>query len=119
MREALTAQNVSEHAPGRAAFMRRRRDGGVWLLLAAFVAICLLAGVASAQQRDPGMGLPIPGGKKSAFGKKPDFFGGKPKIDSAQPLYIQTDRLIYDDKTNRVIAEGNVEIYYNNYILTA
>ena len=26
---------------------------------------------------------------------------------------------IYDTKSNRVIAQGNVEIYYNNYILTA
>ena len=42
-----------------------------------------------------------------------------PKIDRAQPLYLQADQLIYDTKTNRVIAQGNVEIYYNNYILTA
>ena len=26
---------------------------------------------------------------------------------------------IYDTRNNRVIAQGNVEIYYNNYILTA
>ena len=36
-----------------------------------------------------------------------------------QPLYLQADQLIYDTKNNRVIAQGNVEIYYNNYILTA
>ena len=63
---------------------------------------------------------PLPGAKsKSAFGKKLDFFGSKAKIDRAQPIYIQTDKLVYDDKNNRVIAQGNVEIYYNNYILTA
>ena len=32
---------------------------------------------------------------------------------------LQGDQLIYDKAGNRVIARGNVEIYYNNYILTA
>ncbi|MGD9803685.1 MAG: LPS-assembly protein LptD [Hyphomicrobiaceae bacterium] len=41
------------------------------------------------------------------------------KIDKSQPLYLQGDELIYDTRNNRVIARGNVEIYYNNYILTA
>jgi LPS-assembly protein len=45
--------------------------------------------------------------------------GPAPKIDRAQPLYLQADQLIYDSKSNRVVAQGNVEIYYNNYILTA
>ncbi len=45
--------------------------------------------------------------------------GQAPKIDRAQPLYMQADQLLYDTKNNRVIAQGNVEIYYNNYILTA
>ncbi len=47
------------------------------------------------------------------------MFGPSPKIDRAQPLYLQADQLIYDTKGNRVIAQGNVEIYYNNFILTA
>ena len=47
------------------------------------------------------------------------IFGPRPKIDRAQPLYLQADQLLYDTKNNRVIAQGNVEIYYNNYILTA
>ena len=47
------------------------------------------------------------------------MFGPTPKIDQAQPLYLQADQLLYDTKSNRVIAQGNVEIYYNNYILTA
>jgi len=34
-------------------------------------------------------------------------------------LYLQADQLLYDTKNNRVIAQGNVEVYYNNYILTA
>ena len=47
------------------------------------------------------------------------MFGRAPKIDRAEPLYLQADQLIYDTRGNRVIAQGNVEIYYNNYILTA
>ena len=34
-------------------------------------------------------------------------------------MRLQGDQLIYDKAGNRVIARGNVEIYYNNYILTA
>ncbi len=57
---------------------------------------------------------------KSSFPKQPGgILGPSPKIDRAQPLYMQADQLIYDTKNNRVIAQGNVEIYFNNYILTA
>ena len=45
--------------------------------------------------------------------------GPSRNIDKSQPLYLQGDELIYDTGGNRVIARGNVEIYYNNYILTA
>lgn len=41
------------------------------------------------------------------------------KIDSAQPLYLQGDELIYDTRGSRVTARGNVEIYYDNNVLTA
>jgi LPS-assembly protein len=34
-------------------------------------------------------------------------------------LYLQADQLTYDTRGKRVIAQGNVEIYFNNYILTA
>ncbi|MGE3915701.1 MAG: LPS-assembly protein LptD [Hyphomicrobiaceae bacterium] len=57
----------------------------------------------------------------SSFPKLPGGPLGGPiqKIDKAQPLYLQGDELIYDTRNNRVIAKGSVEIYYNNYILTA
>jgi len=62
-------------------------------------------------------------GKKapSAFPKQKGGVLGGPvqKIDRAQPLYLQGDELIYDNKKSLVRARGNVEIYYNNYILTA
>jgi LPS-assembly protein len=42
-----------------------------------------------------------------------------PGSDRAAPLYMQADQLIYDTPGSRVIAQGSVEVYYNNYILTA
>ena len=52
---------------------------------------------------------PVPGGP----------FGPTPKINNAAPLYLQGDDLIYDTKNNRVIARGNVQIFYNQFLLTA
>lgn len=45
--------------------------------------------------------------------------GAGVRIDRAQPLYLQGDELIYDSKGDRVTARGNVEIFYNDYVLTA
>jgi len=42
-----------------------------------------------------------------------------PEIDRNAPLYLQGDELIYDNSGNTVTARGNVEIFYNDYILTA
>jgi len=59
--------------------------------------------------------------QKQQFRKsKGGIFGKTPaKVDRAAPLYLQGDELIYDTANNRVIAVGNVEIVFNNYILTA
>ncbi|HFB2047701.1 MAG: LPS-assembly protein LptD [Hyphomicrobiaceae bacterium] len=46
-------------------------------------------------------------------------FGVSSAIDPAQPLYLQGDELIYDSRREKVTARGNVEITFNNYILTA
>lgn len=40
-------------------------------------------------------------------------------VDSQQPLLLQADNLIYDRKNDQVIAQGNVEVYYNNYSLVS
>lgn len=73
----------------------------------------------SASAQDPSLRITQPT-QASSFPKTPGgMFGPKPKIDRAQPLYMQADQLIYDTKGNRVIAQGNVELYYNNFILTA
>lgn len=82
---------------------------------------CMLPISASAQQFDKDLDT-------QSFGKtatKPAASTGSPfsassaRIDRAQPLYLQGDELIYDNTGRRVTARGNVEIYYNNYILTA
>jgi LPS-assembly protein len=39
------------------------------------------------------------------------------RVDGNQPLYLQGDELIYDTKGSKVVARGNVEIFYNNYLL--
>jgi LPS-assembly protein len=56
----------------------------------------------------------------SAFPEAKDGIFGKPqKLDKTLPLYLQGDELVYDTKGNRVVARGNVEIYYNKNVLTA
>ena len=42
-----------------------------------------------------------------------------PKVDKKQPLLLQADQVTYDNQNNKVLASGNVEVYYNNYILLA
>ncbi len=39
--------------------------------------------------------------------------------DKSSPLLLQADDLVYDNKNNRVVATGNVEIYYNDNVLLA
>ena len=60
-------------------------------------------------------------GQSAEFPKTPGgMFGSTPqRPDKSQPLYLQGDELLYDTKNNRVTARGNVEIYYNDYVLTA
>jgi LPS-assembly protein len=93
----------------------RRQHRWSWAALALFALTVALP-----------VALPVPfggGGARAQSSSFPqsvgDIFGPAPKIDQAQPLFLQADQLIYDTKNNRVVAQGNVEIYYNNYILTA
>ena len=62
-----------------------------------------------------------PSSLPSSFGKNPGGIFGKvnKNLDKTKPLNLQGDQLIYDTAGNRVIARGNVEIFYNDYILTA
>ncbi|MFM9938782.1 MAG: LPS-assembly protein LptD [Hyphomicrobiaceae bacterium] len=96
------------------------RLGRVALALLAALLLAVIGPKAGAQ--DPSV-LSQPGvpQKKGSFpAPKGGILGGPvQKIDKAKPLYLQGDDLIYDTKNNRVIARGNVEIYYNDYALTA
>jgi LPS-assembly protein len=88
-------------------------------LSAILLAATLTIGSASAWAQDPSA-ITSGGGSSSAFGTQPGgMFGATPKVDKTQPLYLQGDQLIYDTKGNRTIARGNVEIFYNNNVLTA
>jgi LPS-assembly protein len=42
-----------------------------------------------------------------------------PQVDSAEPMLLQADEMIYDNDNARITAKGNVEIYYGNYTLLA
>ncbi|HPG89671.1 MAG TPA: LptA/OstA family protein, partial [Hyphomicrobium sp.] len=88
---------------------------------------CALAGVlmlgvsiAPASAQDPSIAR-TSSGKSNSFGTTPGGMFGKinKKIDSTKPMNLQGDQLVYDTAGNRVIARGNVEIFYNDNILTA
>jgi LPS-assembly protein len=100
----------------------------VALALRARLRTCAFALVASlvltpapASGQDPSVVTPTATTSASSFPSVPGGPLGGPiqPVDRTQPLYLQGDELIYDNKNNRVIARGNVEIHYNNYSLTA
>jgi LPS-assembly protein len=64
-------------------------------------------------------GVPQSAKSSSSFPKAGSLFASPKRVDSAQPLYLTADSLTYDKRGNLVIARGNIEIYYNNYVLTA
>lgn len=41
------------------------------------------------------------------------------KANPDTPMLLQADELIYDNKNNKVRAQGNVEVFYNKYTLLA
>ena len=84
--------------------------------LLAALTLCLFT-VSAGQAQQPATELAPPAFGQPATKKSP--FPRVPQIDRAQPLYLQGDELIYDNSGQRVTARGNVEIYYNNHILTA
>jgi len=116
MRRAPIPHAVCGEAP-----VCSRRRGRLWLAYALALGVALsglsvVFGSASAQDPSKPANAPPP----KAFPRPSGgIFGPAPKVDRAQPLYLQADQLIYDSKSTRVIAQGNVEIYYNNFILTA
>jgi LPS-assembly protein len=79
----------------------------VWIALLGVLAC--LAGVAQAQQQVPGQQAPA--GETSV--------AKQVSPNKGAPLLMQADDLIYDNRNNRVIARGSVEIYQDDNILLA
>jgi LPS-assembly protein len=118
MRSGRKPHGLCGEAPVSGGHMDRLRSVLSLALIAAF--FVLLQPVAPAfAQVDPSLRISTQA-PTSSFPKQPGgMFGPAPKLDKSRPLYLQADQLIYDSKGNRVIAQGNVEIYYNDFILTA
>jgi LPS-assembly protein len=91
-----------------------------WVLAFGFAVALAAANPVAAQSTSSTTGGGLLSSSGSAFGKQPGgIFGPQQKVDKTLPLYLQGDELVYDTKGNRVIARGNVEIYYNKNVLTA
>ena len=84
-------------------------------MLVALVAMLAFGGREAIAQ-DPSVILPRTPATNS-FGNT--NFSPNLEIDRSQPLYLQADELIYNNDGDSVVARGNVEIYYNDYILTS
>jgi LPS-assembly protein len=99
----------------RAFDVRAARLLGFALLTAGTLLAALPSNKAAAQ--DPSIRAQV--GSDRFFKPAPGGpFGPQPKINNAAPLYLQGDDLVYDTKGNKIIARGNVQIYYNNFLLT-
>ena len=95
----------------------RWRVGRVSTLACIAAAFLVLTVASPALAQDPSIANRT--AKKTTFDKPSGDLLPSTEIDRSQPLYLQGDQLIYDNSGNSVIARGNVEIYYNNYVLTA
>ncbi len=127
MRESRTPQEGcgtsrvggwSQGAAGRVLLLTARSFAALAIVAVSFVSV--IAGSSPASAQDPSVSsgkITLP----SSFGKSSGGMFGKVNkdLDKTKPLNLQGDQLIYDTAGNRVIARGNVEIFYNDYILTA
>ncbi len=95
---------------------------GVAFALTTVLAVFVTGGSAPVHAQDPSLSV-APGkpGNRASGPFRVDSADLMPstKVDSSKPLYLQGDQLIYDNDGNSVVARGNVEIYFNDYILTA
>ncbi len=79
------------------------------VLIALLASVPCLAGAALSQQQ---AGVQQAAGGESAVAKQV-------APSKAAPMLLQADDLIYDNRNNRVIARGNVEIYQDENVLLA
>ncbi|MEQ1713122.1 MAG: hypothetical protein ABL908_17200, partial [Hyphomicrobium sp.] len=112
MRDARAPQTACGLARARVLLHNVERRGVAWLgafacaLAAAAVLICGHAGEAVAQDTSASVSS---SGSKSSFKKDPGGpFGKFKRPDTAKPLHLQADQLIYDTSGDRVTARGNV-----------
>ncbi|MGH1417572.1 MAG: LPS-assembly protein LptD [Hyphomicrobiaceae bacterium] len=91
---------------------------GIRIFATIAFAAAMLAGSLTASAQDPST-LNTSSGTKSAFPKSNGPVLPSTEVDKSAPLYLQGDQLIYDSDGSKVTARGNVEIYYNNYVLTS
>ena len=90
--------------PGLAASMGHAPRASLWSL-SAWVFACFLALLSPWQ---PAFGQAQTGLEQII---------APPKIDSAQPMLLQADQMVYDNENSKITAKGNVEVYYGNYTL--
>ena len=108
MMRALRTPQASNEA-GTAVVVRRFAALGLRVLLSALLIATVIAADSAPAHA-----------QKSAFPETPGgVFGTTPKIDTALPLHLHADELVYDNAGSKVIARGNVEIQYQNNNLTA
>ena len=101
----------------KCATRRRRKAAGTGSVLThAVIAWAAILAAASLAMSGPALAQT---GDTSFPKTKGGMFGPTQKIDNSLPLYLQGDQLVYDTKGNRVIARGNVEIFYNDNLLKA
>jgi LPS-assembly protein len=110
-RIALPCVQIASDNPLRAAVQS--------LVIVAFAFVAVFAFANSAYADDPSIRNATGGNSRSFQGQPGGMFGSPQQVNKAAPLYLQGDELIYDSKGSRVVAKGNVEIYYNNFVLTA
>lgn len=87
----------------------------VFGLLQALIFTLLVAGAgdafAQAKQQTPQ--------PQTTFGPKTPLLQTPKPLDQTKPMLLNADELVYDSARSRVTARGNVEIYYNNYVVFA
>lgn len=107
--------------PMRNGSSARSGTAGLRAPLLAFlvVTIGVLFNVTIADAQDPSIRSQSSSGSRSFNSAPGGMFGNTPKVNATLPLNLQADQLIYDTKGQKVIARGNVEVYYNNNVLTA
>ena len=107
----------------RDADRQTRPEGGVGLcdrsdhrthnlLLRLFLALPLTLGIVNIAALQPAVAQNAPANTGGQLLQLPDS-------EKGLPMLVQADEMLYDYDNDRVIASGNVEIYYSDYALTA